>query len=73
MKRQAQGGESVLSADAVRTIRDLRGLGVAWSQVAAVVRQPEAICRRAIGMPELSPPDPPAVLPWHVAGGAGHE
>ena len=70
---QSQGNVSVLSRDAVRTIRDLRGLGVAWSQVAAVLQLPEAICRRAIGMPELCPPDPPAVLPWHVAGGAGHE
>lgn len=70
---QSQGNVSVLSAHAVRTIRDLRGLGVAWSQVAAVLQQPEAMCRRAIGMPELSPPDPPAVLPWHVAGGFGNE
>lgn len=57
----------------IENIRQLRGFAIPWPQVAAVLQQPEAICRRAIGMPELSPPDPPAVLPWHVAGGAGHE
>lgn len=68
MKRQAQGGESVLSADVVSTIRDLRGFAIPWEQVAAAVGASEADCRAALGVPTLEPPGERARLPWDRQG-----
>jgi hypothetical protein len=43
-----------MSPDEIRTIRDLRGLGVAWPVIAKQLRKTVQECRSAIGMPEYS-------------------
>jgi|GEM_PF-561985 len=59
--------------DVRRNIRDLRALGVAWQDIAGVLKLSVDDCRAAIGLGPLAAPDPAAVLPWHLVGGSGNE
>lgn len=69
MRRQADGaGVSVLSAEAIENIRQLRGFAIPWEQVAAAVGASEADCRAALGLPVSEPPGERARLPWDRQG-----
>jgi len=69
MQRQADGaGVSVLSADAIENIRQLRGFAIPWEQVAAAVGVCEADCRAALGLSMPEPPGERARLPWDRQG-----
>jgi len=59
--------------DVRRNIRDLRALGVAWQDIAGVLKLSVDDCRAAIGLSPVAAPDPAAVLPWHLVGGSGNE
>ena len=52
-----------MSPEEIRTIRDLRGLGVAWAVIARKLGHTVAECRAAIGMPEYSQ-EPSKPAPW---------